>query len=124
MKQPKDERNYNFDGLFLRRFWRFHKVLFPGLFSLNSGIFVLLLLLCGLEQYLAYEVGLIAGQFFKVLGDKDLDSFPMLCVKSIGIIVGIAFTKSARVLTTKLLVVGWRQVTVLGPLVAHRPGDL
>jgi hypothetical protein len=53
--------DYSFNGLFLRRFWRLQRVFFPTLLCVNSGIFLLLLLTSGLEQYLAYEVGIIAG---------------------------------------------------------------
>ncbi len=53
---------YGFNLVFLRRFWRLQQVFFPALMSVNSGLFLLLLLTSGLEQYLAYEVGIIAGQ--------------------------------------------------------------
>jgi hypothetical protein len=52
---------YGFNVLFLRRFWRLHRVFFPACLSVNSGLFLLLLLTSALEQYLAYEVGIIAG---------------------------------------------------------------
>ena len=63
MSVPADSRKseYGFNGLFLRRFWRLQRVFFPALWCVNSGIFLLLLLTSGLEQYLAYEVGIIAG---------------------------------------------------------------
>jgi hypothetical protein len=59
---PTDSRaEYGFNVLFLRRFWRLHRVFFPAYMSVNSGLFLLLLLTSALEQYLAYEVGIIAG---------------------------------------------------------------
>ena len=47
--------------------------------------------------------------FFKVLGDKDLDSFRTACFKSLLIILAMVTTKSVRVYTTKMLTVGWRK---------------
>lgn len=61
------------------------------------------------EQFLAYETGLLSGMFFKVLGDKDLDSFRTACFKSLLIILAMVTTKSVRVYTTKMLTVGWRR---------------
>ncbi len=57
---------YGFNLAFLRRVWRAQALLFPSLFSLNSLLFILLLVLSFLEQYLAYLVGLIAGKYYKV----------------------------------------------------------
>jgi len=104
-----DKKEYSFNVLFFRRFWQLHKIFFPGLLTVNSGLLGLLLLTSGLEQYLAYNVGIISGQFFKVLGEKDLEGFKTVCIRNILILVAISVTKSARVLSTKVLVVGWRQ---------------
>lgn len=110
MTVPADRTSqYAFNGLFLRRFWRLQRVFFPAVLSANSGFFLLLLLTSGLEQYLAYEVGIIAGQFFGVLGEKDLERFKTICIKNIVLVLSIAFTKSARVYSTRLLTVGWRK---------------
>ena len=54
--------DYSFNVMFLRRFWRLQRVFFPAAMSVNSGLFLLLLLTSGLEQYLAYGVGIIAGE--------------------------------------------------------------
>ena len=58
---------------------------------------------------MAYETGLLSGMFFKVLGDKDLDSFRTAVIKSVMIILAMVTTKSVRVYTTKMLTVGWRK---------------
>nr|QTW43714.1 ABCD4 [Eurytemora affinis] len=109
VKMARKEEQYNFNILFIKRFWRLHRVFFPGLLSVNTGVFALLLLTSGLEQFLAYRVGIISGKFFNVLGSKNLEEFKSLCILSILIVIGISFTISARVLTTKTLQVGWRQ---------------
>jgi hypothetical protein len=59
--QTDSGAEYGFNVLFLRRFGRLHRVFFPACLSVNSGLFLLLLLTSALEQYLAYEVGIIAG---------------------------------------------------------------
>jgi len=102
-------KTYKFDTLFLKRFFQLHNSFFPRLCSSNSGIFVLLLVSSGLEQFLAYETGLLSGMFFKVLGDKDLDSFRTAVLKSVMIIMAMVTTKSVRMYTTKMLTVGWRK---------------
>ena len=61
------------------------------------------------EQFLAYETGLLSGLFFKVLGDKDIESFRSACIKSLFIILAMVTTKSLRVYSTKLMTVGWRE---------------
>ena len=47
--------NYGFNCLFVRRFWTLHGVLFPGLASLNTLLFAMLVLVAAMEQYLAYK---------------------------------------------------------------------
>jgi hypothetical protein len=42
-----------------------------------------------------------AGQFFSVLGEKDLDRFKTTCIRNILIVIAIAFTKSSRVYSTR-----------------------
>jgi len=111
--QPKmsnsTSKTYKFDLLFLRRFFNLHNFFFPRLWSSNSALFGLLLLTSGLEQFLAYETGLLSGLFFKVLGDKDIESFRSACIKSLFIILAMVTTKSLRVYSTKLMTVGWRE---------------
>jgi hypothetical protein len=34
-----------------------------------------LVIVSGLEQYLAYKVGLVSGKFYEVLGNKDTAAF-------------------------------------------------
>ena len=43
------------------------------------------------EQVIIYNVGLIASQYFKVLGEKDFEAFKITTLKSAGFIVSIAF---------------------------------
>ena len=54
------------------------------------------------------QIQRLAGQRW---GTKDLEAFWKATLRSVGIIVCIAMTKSARVYSTRLLIVGWRQVS-------------
>jgi len=100
---------YNLNWLFFKRFARLHGVMYPRLLSLNFGLFLLLVACSGLEQFLAYRTGIIAGQFFKELGDRDLESFKMTAIVNILIVLAISVTLSIRVLITKSLTVAWRR---------------
>ena len=62
-----------------------------------------------LEQFLAYETGLLSGIFFKVLGNRDLNSFQSACLKSLAIISTMVTIKSLKVFSTKMMTVGWRK---------------
>ena len=56
---------YGFDAAFFKRVFHLHRILFPGFLSYNFLLFGLLITVCGLEQYLAYQVGLLSGTFYK-----------------------------------------------------------
>ena len=75
--------NYDFNFLFIRRFFRLHYILFPGLCSLTSGVFVLLLLTSGLEQFLAYEIGLISGAEILYCGNGIIITLDFLLFQAV-----------------------------------------
>lgn len=120
-RQPHHQTEYSFDSLFLKRFLRLHSTLFPGLLCRASGLLLLLVLLCGAEQLLAYHTGLLSGLFLKVcvllrsllfiskvLGERDMPGFQTACVWSLGTILLMVTAKSLRLLATTLLSVAWR----------------
>ena len=53
--------SYNFNWLFLKRFARLHGLMYPRVWSVSVGLFMVLLAACGLEQYLAYRTGIMSG---------------------------------------------------------------
>eukprot|EP00092_Neocalanus_flemingeri_P077985 GFUD01096920.1.p1 GENE.GFUD01096920.1~~GFUD01096920.1.p1 ORF type:complete len:577 (+),score=127.54 GFUD01096920.1:215-1945(+) len=103
------ERRYNFDLLFLKRFLELHKILYLGKNYTNLIIFIVLLAIGGLETFVGYRVGLISGNFYKVLVDKDQDAFLSTCLESTALILGISVIKSIKKFTTRRLLVRWRR---------------
>ncbi len=102
--------SYAFDVLFFRRLFRLHLTFFPRITSLNVALFVGLLLVSGAEQFLAYRVGLVTGQFYEVLGNKDLDGFKRVSLNSLLVIVLMTGAKSLRQFVCRSMIVGWRRV--------------
>ena len=85
------KKGFHFDITFFKRFLAILRVIFPYICNISVLLFVTILLLQLLEQVLIYHVGLIASQYFKVLGEKDFEAFKMTTLKALGLIVGIAF---------------------------------
>ena len=63
----------------------------------------------GLEQFLAYKVGLVTGQFYEVLNNRDLDGFYRVVGVSTVIILCMVVVLSLRQFVTRSMVVGWRR---------------
>ena len=63
----------------------------------------------GLEQFLAYKVGLVTGQFYEVLNDRDLDGFYRVVGVSTVIILCMVVVLSLRQFVTRSMIVGWRR---------------
>lgn len=103
------DNHYGFNTLYLRRFYRLHGLLFPGWRSLNAALMVLLVILSGLEQWLALYVGLISGGYYKVLGDQDWSGFKTTTLDATLKIMAMVITKSVRVYVTNVMTVGWRR---------------
>ena len=76
--------------------------------SLPTLLFLLLLLLGVSEGVVGYFVGLISGEFYLVLENKDLDGFLDHLLDSVILIVSITVVKTVRVYVQKCLVVSWR----------------
>ncbi|TRY73148.1 hypothetical protein TCAL_00965 [Tigriopus californicus] len=104
-----DNHGYGFNVLYLRRFYRLHGLLFPNWKSLNTVLMVLLVILSGLEQWLALYVGLISGGYYKVLGDQDWSGFQTTTLDATLKIMAMVITKSFRVYVTNVMTVGWRR---------------
>ena len=63
----------------------------------------------GLEQFLAYKVGLVTGQFYEVLNDRDLDGFYRVVGFSTIIILCMVVILSLRQFVTRSMTVSWRR---------------
>ncbi|KAG7160841.1 ATP-binding cassette sub-family D member 4-like 1 [Homarus americanus] len=106
-KNKKDSENVGFDLHMFKRLWKLMRVIFPGWCSLPVGLFFFLCL-C-LEQFLAYYVGLIPSQYYKVFGDRDQQGFMYLTLKSCGLILVISsdvdkLCLTLATITTKVII--------------------
>ena len=63
----------------------------------------------GLEQFLAYKVGLVTGQFYEVLNDRDVDGFYRVVGFSTIVILCMVVILSLRQFVTRSMIVGWRR---------------
>jgi len=103
------EKKYSFDFLFFKRFLELHRIFYLGQNYINLIIFAVLLGIGGLETYVGYKVGLISGNFYKVLVDKDQDAFISVCLHSTGLIIGITVIVAVKKFLTRRLFVRWRR---------------
>ena len=98
---------YGFNCLYFKRFWNLQKSLFPKICSDSVALLTILLVISGLEQFLAYKVGIISGEFYEVLGNKDLDRFTTAVLNSLIVIGSMTLVKSSRMFITNTMVVAW-----------------
>ena len=89
-----------------------NKFLFPALRSRACALILALILINGLEQYLAYRIGLISGHFYNVLGKRSKPGFIEATWQSLILISGMTVTKSVRVFSSKLLAIFANDITV------------
>lgn len=101
------------DMLFLKRFLRCCKVMFPGWLSSSSLLFVLLLGVSLAEQMLVYNTGLIASRFYEVLGDRDNAGFKTVTISATIIIIGTSLGKAIVKFVSRLLYLNWRALITL-----------
>ena len=104
-ENEKSNSNYGFNLLYFKRFWKIQKSLFPTFCSDSVALLLILLLISGIEQLLAYKVGLISGQFYEVLGKKDLDGFTDSVLYSFVLICSMTIIKSSRMFIINSMVV-------------------
>ena len=101
-------KGYSLGLLFVKRFYRCNKIIFPRLFCKPTILFALLLIASLCQQFIIYNVGLIPSRFFKVLGSKDSKAFKPLIFTAIYFIVAIALANSAVKFISGILYVQWR----------------
>uniref|UniRef100_A0A0K2TDG6 ATP-binding cassette sub-family D member 4, peroxisomal membrane n=1 Tax=Lepeophtheirus salmonis TaxID=72036 RepID=A0A0K2TDG6_LEPSM len=105
---PPLTRNYKVNWEFIKRIFTIHKIIFSKWTSVL--IFILLIAVCGLEQFLAYNTGLIAGNFYEVLLNKDMKGFQMQVLISMGFIMGIAVAMTFRMYVSNILSLFFRAI--------------
>jgi len=104
----RSQGKFKLDRLFLKRFWRCLKVMFPGWLAPSTVLFVLLLGVSLAEQMLVYNTGLIPSRFYEVLGERDSTGFKSLLVAASLLIIGTALGDSAVKFVSRILYVKWR----------------
>ncbi|KAM7448623.1 ATP-binding cassette sub- D member 4 [Porites harrisoni] len=104
---------FKLDRLFLKRFWRCLKVMFPTWLATSSLLFVVFLGVSLAEQLFVYNTGLIPSQFYEVLGGRDRTGFKHLLVSASLLILGTAFGKSAVKYVARTLYVKWRELLTM-----------
>ncbi|KAL3874416.1 hypothetical protein ACJMK2_037433 [Sinanodonta woodiana] len=97
-----------FDLVFFKRFLRLFSWFFPSWKSIPVLLFVFLLSLGLLEQYVIYNIGLIPSKYYKILGDKDHGEFWKQTGIAVALILTEAFIKSTSLFVVSLLYITWR----------------
>lgn len=109
-KQGKANENVGFDLHMFKRLFRIICVIFPGLCSVPTGLFFLLLCLCFLEQYLIYFMGLVPSKYYGVFGERNFEAFVLLTLRACGLILAISLVKSVKGYVDRVLYITWRQL--------------
>lgn len=102
--------NAGFDLLMFRRLFKLVRLIFPGWCSLPTALFFLLFFLCGLEQFLAYYVGLVPSGYYTVFNSRDQDAFLYHTLQSVGLFVAISVVISVKKYVDSILYITWRQL--------------
>jgi len=101
--------NISFNLTFLKRFWRMHR-LFYSLNTITSiAIFILFIGLSVADVFVGYRVGLISGNFYSVLVDKDSSRFLNTVLWSSFLILVISLIKALKPWLANRLTARWRQ---------------
>merc|ERR1719167_172568 len=98
--------NYSFSLLFFKRFYNLHKIFYSSPVSIL--VFFLIIGVSVLYTFLGYRVGLISGNFYKVLVDRDDEAFLPLCLSSTGLILAITVIKAGKKFLIRRLLVLWQ----------------
>ncbi len=108
-KSPPNVRRYKFDWKFLRRLWSLHPLLFPRFLSQPALLLASLLFVGVSEQVVGYFVGLISGEFYLVLENKDSQGFVDHLIYSLVLIMSMSYLVTTRMYLQKQLIVSWRK---------------
>ncbi len=100
-------KTFNFDLVFLKRFGKL-------LINLNSygstfALLTFLLLLAILQEIAIYNVGMITGAYYKILGEKNKHQFWVQTIQSSLLIIALALIKSFKEYVASTIYIEWRQ---------------
>ncbi|KAL4238002.1 ATP-binding cassette sub- D member 4 [Mactra antiquata] len=98
---------------FFKRLFRLLPWLFPSWISKPVLLFVLLLCLGLLEQYVIYNIGMVPSKYYKTLGDKDSPAFWSHTGLAVALIVAEAFIKATTNYVSSVLYLVWRSSITL-----------
>lgn len=105
-------KTYKFDFKFLQKFWylcRHYLSDKNGSFTETLVLFIFVLLLSVIEQFLGYNIGMITSVYYKIMGNKDLDQFLIHTLKCIFLISSMSVVKSSKDYVSSSLQIAWRE---------------
>jgi ATP-binding cassette subfamily D (ALD) protein 4 len=103
-------RNTRFNWLFLKRFVRILRILFPKFLSITLGFFIFFLFVRSSAEYNYYNTGLIPSKFYGSLTAKDPEDFKYSIINAMIVLISAATCKSAVDLVASILYVRWRSL--------------
>lgn len=106
----KPPENVGFDLRMFQRLFKLVRLIFPGWCSLPTTLFFLLFFLCGLEQFLAYYVGLVPSGYYTVFESRDRIAFMYFTLRTLGLFVAISVVITVKKYVDSVLYITWRQV--------------
>lgn len=107
------EKLFTLNRKFFSYFFRILSIIFPKFLCASTALFVFLLIAVVSLEVIIYNVGLLPGQYYKVLYNKDLNTFRGLVIKSLAFIIINALLKSLSDYIANLLRIVWRQLLTL-----------
>lgn len=105
-------KSYKFDLIFLKKFWYLCRNYLKddnGSFTETFVLFVFVLSLSVVEQYLVYNIGMITSVYYKIMGNKDLSQFVIHTCKCIFLILSMSIVKSSKSYVASSLQISWRE---------------
>ncbi|XP_071079907.1 lysosomal cobalamin transporter ABCD4-like [Haliotis cracherodii] len=102
------DSKYSFDIVFIKRFLRLFRLMFPRWLSVTSLLSFFLLLLSLLEQVIIFNIGVLPSKYYEILGEKDVDRFRSNTIMAVLLILVEAFMKSTILYVSSVLYVTWR----------------
>jgi ATP-binding cassette subfamily D (ALD) protein 4 len=106
------EKQHGFNVLFVKRFLRLVRVVFPRVCCKSLLLLAILMLTQSAVEYNVYLTGLIPSQFIYVLDTRDMSGFKRALWMSTVTVVSVSICKSAGLLVSGLLYVRGRGLIV------------
>lgn len=110
--ESPSSKSYKFDFNFVQKFWYLCRKYMRdenGSFTDTLILFLFLLSLSVVEQFLVYNIGMITSVYYKIMGNKDLNQFLVHTIKCIFLISSMSVVKSSKGYVSSSLQVTWRE---------------